>query len=234
MAQLTLYNQANNWITTLNTTMNDSTTTMVLTASGGTGAPEVPFILSIDNERMICTARTNDTLTVTRGADGTSAAAHTAGAYVQVKIVASNLNDLARDIRALKRIVADMLGAGSGVVRTDALDELKVVAQGSPNMTVSITAGAANVSGQCSAIIENTTTTAMVAPSTNPRIDVVEITQENDYNIVTGSEAASPSAPSVSANCLKLAEIYHRVGSTSIKNTDDSTNSYITDSRVYL
>lgn len=50
--------------------------------------------LRIDNEILICTARSTDTLTVTRGAEGTSAAAHSAGATVEHILTAASLQAL--------------------------------------------------------------------------------------------------------------------------------------------
>ena len=76
-------------------------------------------------------------------------------------------------------------------------------------------------------------TSAISAPTGDPRIDIVQISRYDVVSIKTGSESGSPSAPAVDANCMKLAEIYCRVGMTSVKDTDDSTNGYITDSRVH-
>jgi hypothetical protein len=94
---------------------------------------------------------------------------------------------------------------------------------------------------------------ALAAPVSNPRIDTVSIIHPDDadtlatvdpateifavnerevYVIRIGNEDTTPVAPSIGDNELKLAEIYHRVGETSIKNTDDATNGYITDFRV--
>lgn len=110
--------------------------------------------------------------------------------------------------------------------------ELKVVAQGTPGMTVSTTKGTAIITGIFTGIGSSTTSATFVAPVTNPRIDIMQISTAGVVSIKAGTENASPSAPSVDAGNLKLAEIYHRVGETSIKNTDDSTNGYITDSRT--
>jgi hypothetical protein len=49
--------------------------------------------------------------------------------------------------------------------------------------------------------------------------------------VLSGVEAATPVAPKTPTNYLLLAEIYHRVAETSIKNADDTTNGYITDKR---
>jgi len=47
------------------------------------------FRLNCEDELMLCTARSSNTLTVTRGIEGTTAAAHGSGVYVtQVNTVA--------------------------------------------------------------------------------------------------------------------------------------------------
>ena len=49
-----------------------------------------------------------------------------------------------------------------------------------------------------------------------------------------GTEAINPTEPKTPFNSIRLARIYHRVGSVSIKNIDDSTNSFIEDLRNLL
>ena len=56
----------------------------------------------------------------------------------------------------------------------------------------------------------------------------------NELTVIVGAEAASPVVPKTPFNHIPLASIYHRVGSTSILNTDDSSNSYITDLRDFV
>jgi hypothetical protein len=77
------------------------------------------------------------------------------------------------------------------------------------------------------------TTTAsgtFTAPTTNPKIDLLYYDMSTDtLGITAGAEGAPPSQPTMPSpvDKIPIALIYHRVGSTSIKNTDDSTNSYI-------
>jgi hypothetical protein len=66
---------------TLNTTMNDAVASLVLTAGGGLSFAAGDAV-RVDNEVLFVTAVTTDTLTVTRGNAGTTAAAHTAPADV--------------------------------------------------------------------------------------------------------------------------------------------------------
>ena len=90
-------------------------------------------------------------------------------------------------------------------------------AQGTPDMTVRVKPGFGFCSSKYIRTTANEDTDAITAPTGNPRIDVVQISHYDAITIKTGSEAASPSAPAVDANNLKLAEIYCRVGMTSIK-----------------
>lgn len=112
--------------------------------------------------------------------------------------------------------------------------ELKIIAQDTPDMTVKVSIGEAIVNGNALKKSSTENSGTIVAPSSNPRIDIVTININNDVIIYSGAENASPSAPATPANHIKLADIYLRVGATSIKNTDDSTNGYITDRRDIL
>lgn len=71
-----MYEQfANNASTTLNGLINDSTTSVVVT-DGSVFPSSGNFRVQVDEETMLVTARSSNTLTVIRGAEGTSAQAH--------------------------------------------------------------------------------------------------------------------------------------------------------------
>lgn len=72
-------------------------------------------------------------------------------------------------------------------------------------------------------------TSTLSAPSTNPRYDLVYIVPSGSgsLGVVTGSENASPVIPAVPDEAIPVAVLYMRVGMTSIKNVDDSSNGYI-------
>jgi len=72
------------------------------------------------------------------------------------------------------------------------------------------------------------TTSAFVAPVSNPRIDlVVYSTTASALAVRTGTEAGSPSAPIPTAGDVVLCSVYHRVGETSIADRDAGSNGYI-------
>jgi hypothetical protein len=108
---------------------------------------------------------------------------------------------------------------------------------GTPGMTVDVYGGRFYEGGTYKEFsldgnLDVTTTASgtFSAPSVNPKIDLLYYdTATNALAITAGAEGASPVAPTIPdpAKKIPVALIYHRVGSTSIKDTDDSTNSYI-------
>ena len=67
-----------------------------LTVAGGEGArfPSSNFHITIDDEILLCTSRTNDVLTVIRAREDTDAAAHALGAAVRLNITAAIIQEL--------------------------------------------------------------------------------------------------------------------------------------------
>ena len=104
--------------TTLTADINGTTTS--ITVAAATGFPSTtPYTLIIDqdtvNEEIVeVTSRSGTTLTVTRGVDGTSGIAHTAGASVEHGVSARDFAD-SRGHEAASEAVHG-LGAGSAVV----------------------------------------------------------------------------------------------------------------------
>ncbi len=95
-----------------------------------------------------------------------------------------------------------------------------------PNMTVTIRAGAVFASGTLTEVAQQITTT-ITAPAVNPRIDRVVLDQVTGiYTIVTGTPAGSPVAPSIPAGKIPCCQILLQTTSTTI------VNSMITDERV--
>ena len=237
----TLHNIAQRYYATTNASMTDSQTTVVLAASGASGAPTVPFYAYIDAEVVECTAVAVDTpsagldtFTIVRAQKSTAATTHDAGVIFKQYASIFEVVELQNEVKALRGLITWMLGNQNGVQATDGATDLLTEETGTPGMTVTVDVGAGIVSGQPVYLATQYTTPAFTAPSANPRIDVIQIDPDSTISIVAGEEAGSPSAPSVTSGSLKLAEIYHTVAETSIKNTDDSTNGYITDSRTFV
>ncbi|NUM54365.1 MAG: hypothetical protein HUU46_12025 [Candidatus Hydrogenedentes bacterium] len=126
-------------------------------------------------------------------------------------------------------------GGGDGVIRKATADDLKVVANATPNLSVVVKPGYAFISKFPYKLAADASTADVVPPVTQPRIDLVQARLNTwDVSIVTGTEAASPSAPAAQSDCIPLASLYLRPGMTSIKNTDDATNGYIVDARNFI
>ena len=72
-----------------------STATSLNVATGeGAKFPDSNFHITIDDEILLCTSRTTDTLTVERAKEGTTAAAHNAGKAVELRITAQIITEL--------------------------------------------------------------------------------------------------------------------------------------------
>lgn len=243
MSQRPIFKVSDRWFAQLNASVTSGATSWVLKSSGATGLPAISTfrntILHCGTERVQVTdvdvdtpSAGLDTLTVTRGYGGTTPASHSADAYVGHFFYEYYYNDVAERIAQLERFIYGRVGASDGTILDGGL---QVVATGTPGMTVEVTAGAAVVDGQPVALLATYTTGAFTAPSGgNKRIDCVRIDQYGAISVVTGTPGGSPSAPAVGTGYLKRAEIYLRTGSTSIKNTDDATNGYITMTENYI
>lgn len=115
----------------------------------------------------------------------------------------------------------------------DVTTELEVTASGTPDMYVHVNTGLAMVSG---ALVQNESSSSLliVAPTTNNRYTIVQISNEGVLSTVNGVEAVSPSVPATSANNIKLADIYLPQNTTKIEDADGGFG-YITDRRdIYM
>lgn len=138
-----------------------------------------------------------------------------------------------------QRAIRDMLGApddADGVIGGGQhTNILKVSAQSSPDLTVQVGAGTCFVGGIFTGDNDGVASlSGFAAPTTNPRIDIVQIDNTGAITRKAGTENASPSAPAVDTDNLLLATVYCRVGMTSVKDADDASNGYITDARVFV
>ena len=109
--------------------------------------------------------------------------------------------------------------------------------QSTPDMTVKVSGGRFTKNGVYTEFsldgnkdVTTTNSGTFTAPTTNPKIDLLYYDMGTDaLGITAGAEAASPAQPTMPSPIDKIPVclIYHRVGSTKILNSDDSTNSYI-------
>ena len=95
----------NNAASTLAAGINNSVTSLAVASGDGALFPSTyPFHITIGNEILSCTNRSTDTLTVVRAQQGTSAAAHSTGDAVELRITAKHLDDIT-DIFTLNQTV---------------------------------------------------------------------------------------------------------------------------------
>jgi len=106
------------------------------------------------------------------------------------------------------------------------VDQFKVVETIPASMAVIVTSGKV-MNGETLVSIANQTTTAITAPTSNPRIDRIVVDKLTGvYTIVAGSEAASPTAPAIPTGKAPCAQILLQTSTTSI------VEAIITDERI--
>lgn len=107
-------------------------------------------------------------------------------------------------------------------------DSLKVAATDTPSLQFKVLLGAGFLSGVPFRKLGDTTHAALTAPTSDPRIDTIGVDPTDGSVIVyTGTESSTPSAPAVATGIFKAGEIYWRVGSTAIYDSEQSTDAYI-------
>jgi hypothetical protein len=139
------------------------------------------------------------------------------------------------------RLSMQALWSSTGIIGSSSL----AITQNSPaGMTVRAATGWCAVIGTIQAnmgvytVYNDATQVLTITPAdpTNPRIDVVAVVVQDSYytgsadtvifQVVAGTPASSPVAPSLPANAISLAQVYVNAGATSIVTAN------ITDTRV--
>ena len=146
------------------------------------------------------------------------------------------LADLVEGLENAQFTLANVWGGVEGCIKfgTTYTNNLKAAATGTPSMTVTVSGGAAVISDN-QVWIRDETELEFTAPTSNPRIDIIQVSMATrTISAKAGAEAAAPVAPDPDADAIALYQVYHRVGETSIKDADDSSNGYLTDGRVWL
>ncbi|HEY4364950.1 MAG TPA: hypothetical protein VGN17_28560 [Bryobacteraceae bacterium] len=119
--------------TTLNGTINNSVTS--LTVASSTGYPSGGnFRILIDSEIMIVTAVSGTTWTITRGAEGTTAASHTNGATINSILTAGAIDAIRNNLSGVNTyssLPTSSLKTGDRFVPTDADSNYEYLYNGS-------------------------------------------------------------------------------------------------------
>lgn len=114
MTATTFYVPKNNATTTLNGGIDDAVTTVVVT-DGSVFPGSFPYPVMCGTEIMIVTNRDGNSLTVTRGAEDTSAVPHLTAATIEMVITAGFISTLNTAVNALE----NSIGADEGIASLD-------------------------------------------------------------------------------------------------------------------
>lgn len=148
---------ANNASTTLNGSINNSVTSVLVT-NGAPFSQTGTFRVIVDSEIMIVTANSGNTFTVQRGQEGTAAASHNSGAVITQIVTAGALTQLKTDVTTV-----GVLHAGTGNPNTFPSFVQGNNASGtSVSTTASVTAGNLLV-----VFVQNETNNANPSPPTD-------------------------------------------------------------------
>jgi len=98
--------------------------------------------------------------------------------------------------------------------------------QSTPDLTLKVEAGVCYV-GATRVIFAGGNSPSFTAPAANPRIDLLTIDSAGTLARTAGTEAASPSVPAYPSDKLVIAEVYNRVGQTTVRDSDQGSNGYI-------
>lgn len=132
-------------------------------------------------------------------------------------------------------LLVQTYGGGEGVLRGVTQDDLLVKATAPAGLSVEVQPGYALISDYPYKLAAATEILPVTTPVTDPRRDLVQARLATwDVSVKTGTEAATPNAPSPDADALPLAELYLRPGMTTIEDADDAVNGYIIDVRPFL
>ena len=129
----------------------------------------------------------------------------------------------------LRRAIGATFNGATGVIPSAITDppDLAISEQDTPDMTVRAAPGACVIAGMVDGLDQIASSPALVAPGTNDVIAIVQL-EDGALTIKYGTEAGSPTAPSVDAGHIKLAEVYLTTSHTTIQTAD------ITDSRDFV
>lgn len=117
---------------------------------------------------------------------------------------------------------ADVDNLIQAVLGNGVLSGLAVSAQGSPNMTVQLTAGVLQYSGSTTSVGATASLAIAVADPTNPRVDLVHVTSAGVVQVVTGTPAASPNQkpPALPSTSVLLAYVSVAGAAVNIQNSN--------------
>ncbi len=200
--------------------------------------PEIISFTGIDSTILAFTGITRGLSSINSSSIAANKVYHGTGTPVIISWGAQNISDL---IAYVNGLVSGVNGNASNTVfgitklnkNLGTLPRAQaslVSQQTSPNLTLKVSAFSMTGDNSMNVIYAGGNTSTITSPASNPRIDlVVYNTDTSTLLLRTGVEGSSPLRPTPTTNDIVLAAIYNRVGETSIKENDDSTNGYILD-----
>ena len=90
---MSFLNVKNRAESTLASDITDVATSLTLASGEGAKFPTTNFHITIDDEILLCSSRSTDTLTVVREKEGTTGASHSSGAAVELRITAEVIDE---------------------------------------------------------------------------------------------------------------------------------------------
>ena len=179
---ITFLKVTNRAVSTLDANINDSVTSLdVISGDGALFPSTYPFHITIDDEILSCTLRATDTLTVTREVQSTTAAAHTAGASVELRLTAKHLDDITDDLTRLGGYLVEKNVAYTATTS----DNIIVVDATSGSITISLPAAADSTNYEYTIKkIDSSSNAVIVDADSNETIDgekTVELISQYSY-----------------------------------------------------
>jgi len=186
MAFLNIKNRAES---TLASGISDTDTSLTVASGEGDKFPTSNFHITIEDEILLCSSRSGDVFTVERAKEGTSAAAHSAGKAVELRITAQIIQDLMdRGFLSLADTPSDYSGSAGKVLKVntgeDAL-EFDINAKDIIDYTDSpmIISGGDVTEGTNAGTFKVAALTALLRSTNSETGELVEVTKTEEDNI---------------------------------------------------
>lgn len=211
----------------------------------GVTYPSTPFRLRIGDdgiseyEIINVTSRIDDTLQITRDAEGTGAFDYLAGTTVVQVFTAGHWTEMKDAIEAstvtqnsLLTALYAVAGNEDGIIRNSDDTSLLVKESAVPDLNVVLSDGLGFINGELYQNLADLTLTLDAPPATvgEERYDLVYLDYNNKtVEVLKGTEATAPVVvPSVSSPDIPIAQIHVENGDTTIVDAD------ITDTREFI
>lgn len=254
---VTRTNVANFWGAVITSNLDVDTLEFTILDGQEIGAPNVSFRAKIydgtNQELVLVTSVMGSNLTVTRGLEGTTPYVFGVGSKIECVLTAGQIDEIRTEFDEVGDSLDEVkdalfyLGASgvNGVIQDQTFSFLKVTETSPVTFKVNVSSGYGYVnnllyvqSTDVELDIQNSSDYDGVGtggtPTISHRIDLVVLMPDRTLKLVEGAENFPPVAPSKPANSVKLAEIYLRPSMTTIQNTDDTVNGYITEGREFI